>query len=303
MPLPKNIRDVVLAIENSVDAYGKGLEPIQRRLYRKLLAITKDLSTDAEGNIKTTIANYKTITKVKKTIKTELSSDKYIGEVAKTQKYYAEVQALQSEYFVGMFAEFTTPKVLAELSKQALSTTVETLTESGINETLVKKVTDIVGSNIKAGRNFVDMQGELETFIKGNKKVDGKLVSYSKQIINDSLSQYAGNYTQLVTDDLDLQWFGYVGGLVRDSRPLCTDLIHKKQYIHKSELPGISHGRIDGKTHNEKGKSYKLGMIPGTDASNFIVRRGGYNCMHQLQPISAEFVPDEVRLRFETPTE
>jgi hypothetical protein len=36
-------------------------------------------------------------------------------------------------------------------------------------------------------------------------------------------------------------------------------------------------------------------MIDGTNSSNFIIRRGGYNCGHQLVPVAEEAVPLEIR--------
>jgi len=299
MVLPKNITDLTDSIENAVDSYSSSLTSIQKNIYKKVLSLLKDLSTDTEGNIKTTIENYKIIARVKNIIKKELNSDAYLNHVSKINDHYIDIKTIQDSYFANMFVDFTTPTVLAEFQKQAINDTVESLTESGINEILVNKVTDIVGENIKSGRNFTDMTGELENFIIGTDEVDGKLVSYSKQIVNDALSQYAGNYNQLITDDLDLEWFGYVGGLVRDSRPLCTELIHNKKYIHKSELKKISQGIINGQTKDENDKSYKNGMIPGTDENNFMINRGGFNCGHQLIPISNEFVPKNIRDNFE----
>jgi hypothetical protein len=38
-------------------------------------------------------------------------------------------------------------------------------------------------------------------------------------------------------------------------------------------------------------------MIPGTDAANFFVNRGGYNCGHQIRPVNERQVPTEVVAR------
>jgi hypothetical protein len=37
-------------------------------------------------------------------------------------------------------------------------------------------------------------------------------------------------------------------------------------------------------------------MIPGTDVSNFMTNRGGYNCGHQWRPVSEDLVPQEIKL-------
>ena len=82
---------------------------------------------------------------------------------------------------------------------------------------------------------------------------------------------------------------------MRDSRPLCIELVENKKYIHQSEIKGICRGHV-----NDKDISI-AGMIPGTDESNFMINRCGYNCQHQLIPISPEFVPQDIRDNFEEP--
>jgi hypothetical protein len=296
MPLPKSINDLTTSIEEAIDGYASGLTSIQKSIYSKMLTQLKDLSTDAEGNITSTIENYKIIARVKNTIKKELNSDTYIKQVSKIDDHYSEIRNIQSSYFTDMFADFEVPKVLAEFQKQAITSTVDMLTESGVQPEIMKKAGMILNDNLRSGRNLTDMTKELEEYILGNDNVPGKLVSYSKQIINDGLSQFAGHYTALVTDDLDLQWFGYVGGLVRESRPMCRCLVAKK-YIHKSEITSICNGLVDGEQIS------KAGMIEGTDESNFMVNRGGWQCQHLLVPLSPEFVPKDLRSEFETETD
>jgi hypothetical protein len=59
-------------------------------------------------------------------------------------------------------------------------------------------------------------------------------------------------------------------------------------------------GEIDGhqcKIYDATG--LPMGMIDGTNPENFFVNRGGYNCGHELIPVSEVSVPKEVRERFE----
>jgi len=39
------------------------------------------------------------------------------------------------------------------------------------------------------------------------------------------------------------------------------------------------------------------GKIPGTNASNILINRGGFNCNHQYIPVSADAVPKRVLAR------
>ncbi|GEM_PF-6044306 len=284
----KQIEKIVMTIEDIVTQYGRQLEPIQKNLYKKALVLLKDISVDASGNIKQTVENYKLISKVKNLFKSELSSDKYLRQIAMVNKHFAEITQIQQAYFFSMFKSFKPSAVMKEIQKQAVLATVDSLTEAGINEVLINKATKIITKNIQSGNSFAEMTEELEKFIKGNDKVDGKLVSYSKQIITDAMTQYSGQLNKIITDDLGLQWYEFAGGLMRDSRPMCRELV-KKTYIHKSEITGICNGIVDGKEVSTQG------FIDGTDKDNFIVYRCGYNCQHLVVPISEEFVPKEIR--------
>ena len=291
MPTP-SIEAVKIAetIEDIVQSYATSLEPIQADMYNRALTILKDLSLSKDGTIKQTVGNYKTIGKVRTLFKREMESDKYLSKVAMVQEHFNEISVLQKAYFTTMFTSFAEPAVIAEIKRQAILSTVESLTEGGINSIVADEASNIVMDNIREGASFKDMSKELEKFVEGNDKVPGKLVSYSKQIMTDATAQYAGNYNKIISADLDLTWYEYVGGKIKTSRPMCVTLVDKV-YIHESELKGIVHGRVDGEEVSTQG------FMPGTTAENFMINRGGFNCQHLLMPVSDEAVPAEVRER------
>lgn len=293
MPTP-DINKIALQLEDLVNDYTKGLKAIERDMYNSVLNKLKDLSTDLQGNIKSTVNNYKIITQAKGEMSKVLNSDAYLEQVGKVNKYFSDMTATQQTYFTAMFKDFSSPAVIRELKNLAVNTTVETLTDAGVNELVVKKATNIISDNIRSGRTFAEMTEELETFIKGNNEVPGKLTSYSKQIVNDAMRQYAGNYNKLVTDDLGLEWYEYIGGTMRDTRPMCEHLI-KKRFIHRSEFKGITQGRVDGQEVSTQG------FMPNTDENNFEINVCGYNCQHLVQPVPFEEVPEEIRDNFEKP--
>ncbi len=164
--------------------------------------------------------------------------------------------------------------------------------DAGVNENVINDAADIVETHIRDGSSFTTLVDELKTRIVSNPETDSKLVSYSKQIINDTLSDFSRNYNNLVTEDLELEWFEYLGALVDTSRPFCKALV-KKHFIHKSELPKISRGDIDGHQVSLEG------LVKGTNGSNIISRAGGYNCSHQFIPVPSSTVPTSLRRKFE----
>lgn len=117
------------------------------------------------------------------------------------------------------------------------------------------------------------------------------------------MTQLAGENNRLFTDDLGAEWFQYVGSVIETTRQFC-ELLTEKEYIHKSEIKDILNGyiEIDGKVHecemNPK-TGLPKGLIEGTTEQNFQVNVGGWNCRHQLIPISELMVPEHIRAKFD----
>ncbi len=114
-----------------------------------------------------------------------------------------------------------------------------------------------------------------------------------------AISQFAGQNNKIFTDDLNIEWFQYVGSNIETTREFCEHLT-KKEFVHKSEIPTILSGLIDKHQCEIYEKTgLPRGMIDGTNEENFQVYCGGWNCRHQLVPVAKEAVPKEIRERFE----
>jgi len=106
-----------------------------------------------------------------------------------------------------------------------------------------------------------------------------------------------GNKT--IAEKLNSQWFQYVGSNLTTTREFCLYLT-KKRYIHKSEIPLILTGMIDGhqcEIDNKTGLPKRLKA--GTTPENFIINRGGNGCGHELIPVDSLTVPFSIRSKFE----
>jgi len=289
-----NPQDIVNEIQVSIDIFSESVDPIQKDLYNKLSATLKELALDSEGNIKRTAANLKIIKKVEKQLSSVISDRKYQANIAKLQQYLSDSTELQEKYF-NQADDADKPPVISEMEAQAFDASVASLTGAGLKENLVNAATKIVSQGITEGTSFADMNDEMRRFMLGDKEVEGKLLGYSKQIVSNTLHSVSRNYNSLMTENLGLEWFQYVGALVKDSRPWCKALV-RKRWIHQSELGAICRGIIDGE------KVSLAGLMPDTDKENVCSRCGGYGCTHHMVPVTAEAVPLEVRRKFEKVT-
>ncbi len=122
-------------------------------------------------------------------------------------------------------------------------------------------------------------------------KNQGALSKYANTYATTAMSQYVGENNRLLTNDLGLEWFEYVGSNIETTREFCEHLTEKR-YIHKSEIKTILKGEIDGHQCEIYEKTgLPKGMIEGTTEQNFQVNCGGWNCRHQLVPVAKEAVP------------
>jgi hypothetical protein len=75
------------------------------------------------------------------------------------------------------------------------------------------------------------LNDQLKEFVVNTDNGEGQLVKYTKQIANDSLNQFSGAYTQLISADLGFEWFRYSGAKHRKQRgPFCFSM-HAKEMV------------------------------------------------------------------------
>jgi hypothetical protein len=285
-------KKIVNEIQAYVDDFATNVEPIQKKLYDRVSGLLSQLSLDAEGNIKRTQANTNLIYDVKAELNSVVNNKAYQKNVAGINSALQDVTDLQENYFNKIDEDAVKPPVIDAVADHAFEQATVNLIGAGLKSAVVDAAADIVSSGITEGASFGDMNEQLRTFMLGNDKVDGKLVSYSKQIVTDTMHTQSRNYNSIMTEKLGLKWFRYVGALVADSRPWCIALEHK-EWIHESELSKICSGNIDGQQVSRQG------LMPDTNKENVISRCGGYNCGHHMTPVPSELVPKNIRAKFE----
>jgi hypothetical protein len=293
---PEFIEQLLSTIQNAIDSFQGAIPAAQKNAYNGIINLVKDLDMKG-GRLSATVKNVKMIGQLKTDLERIVISAPYMKNVEEFVKAFQTVAALQQQYFKTLVAEFTAPKVLEEVKSQAIDATIDGLTTAGMEANVVAGVQDILRTNITTGGGFHDLMEQMGNFIMGT---GGAMVQYTKQLTTDALNQFSAQYSQIVTNDLDLEWFEYVGSLIKTSRPFCKAMVQKK-YIHRSELDRVikgdfpefaeQGGRIDKRT------ALPEGMIPGTNKYNFPIYRGGYNCGHQLVPVSTASVPDLVKAK------
>jgi hypothetical protein len=218
-------------------------------------------------------------------------NDEYKGEIKEFTKAFNTVYKLQFEYWKSIESTFTPRPLLKAVRNQAIADTVNQLTTQGITANVTDNIIGILRTNITAGGSYADMAEQLRQSLTNTPESKGILDRYVKTITNDSINQFNRQYTQIVSNDLGYEWYRYMNTDIDTTRCFC-DKMTDKDYFHISEVPTILKGMgcpIYKKTE------LPYGMIAGTNAENFFIRAGGWNCGHSIQPVAERQVPVAVR--------
>lgn len=291
----QTIKTLLEVLDKSIQDFTDRLPEENRRIYNKVLELVKQLEVK-DGNIRNNVTNVRLVNKISSELNSIILSDSYLKKVAEFVKVFDTASELNNRYLAATFVEFKPKKVLSEIKDLNIEVTVDQLTENGVGAFIKKDIANILKQNITSGGSYADFTEQIRTALL--EADNNALVKYAKQITTDAVHQYNAQYIQSVTNDLGLEWFQYLGSLIRTSRPFCQHMVDKR-FFHVSEIPELLKGLVNGvQVPLNKNSGLPEGMFPNTNVSNFPILRGGYQCGHQIYPVSSVVVPKELRERF-----
>jgi hypothetical protein len=163
---------------------------------------------------------------------------------------------------------------------------VNFLSEGGLNEHFVLPVTNIVNEAITFGYSIGTVRNSLKEFIVGNEDKSGKLKSYLTTTARDTVTQLQGAQHQTIANEFKMPYLRYVGGLLKDSRGQCVRW-KQLEFLPVEQLQeelDMAYANQKAKLESPKGHKWS-GLIAGTTPENFLVRRGGWGCLHNAIPV------------------
>lgn len=288
-----NFKDIISRIDDAVATFVEKIPGAQMDM---LSAIDEELSRLdlSNGRIKPTVANLKVITSIKNKLLRVILTDEYKAQVKQFVQAFRDITTLHNQYWRTIEKKFKPSSLLKQIKQIAISDTINKLTDAGISANVVEPVSDILTQNITQGGSMKDLKAILTENLTTT-KTPGTLQRYATQITTDSINQYSRNYTQIVTSDLGLEWFGYRNSLIKTSRPFCISMVERR-YFHVSEIPKLlkAEGLYYFNRATQKREKVPLnkrtglpdGMYETTTVANFMTLLGGYNCGHQAGPVS-----------------
>jgi hypothetical protein len=291
--MQQSINAILKTIDEAINTFQDKIPGLQKQLFDELQPLLKEIEIK-NGRMLNNVKNLKLLGQLKNKLQKIIINPEYKEAVSKFLDSYNIISALNMDYFKKFNQKFTPSKTLPLIKDLAFETTVNDLVGQGLKVNIVDAVADILNTNITTGGSYAALQNQLREHLLDTETGEGSLVKYTKQITTDAINQYHAQYHAAIGQDLQFNWGRYVGSLLKTSRQFCI-LLTKKEWVHKSELPLVIAGNIDGeKCKLSKTTGLPLGMIPGTDASNFKIRRGGYQCGHHYFEVPDNAVPKNV---------
>lgn len=274
--LANRLETLVSSAENEIQST---IKKTQRKIYRDLVSVLKNLELDREGYIRNNTANRRLLSKAETAFDSSIRNSGYKTGVEKFISHFDSVADLNTEYFLAISQAFTpNAQFLRSLQNQAIKQ-IETM---ALNEGLVSNVKtplmSVLNKNVNTGGSFASFLEEVRAYIIGSGS-EGKLLRYSRTWTTDALYGFARAYQQSITVDLGLTFYYYAGGAIDKTRDFCRERLD--QFWSQKEIESWASLDWGGKN-------------PGTTESSIFIYLGGYNCRHSLIPVSEKIVPKEV---------
>lgn len=292
------IDEIIRGIDEAVEKFGNKTPGLERRLMELLDNATRELEVK-NGRILSNVNNLKHINTLRLRLEKLVLNNDYLKQVKEFTQAFDRVAEVQKEYFAEFNKRYTPAQTASVIRQMAMDSTIDSLTESGVAANVTRPIMDMLKTSVISGGSYADLTKKLRESLISNQGKQSILDRHLKTVTMDALNQFSGQHLKVMSDDIGLEWYRYVGGSKTTSREFCAHLV-KKEWIHESELPEVIKGNINGhqcKIYEKTG--LPLGLIGGTTPSNFIVNRGGYNCGHKLIPIAKEAVPKGIRIKFD----
>lgn len=265
------------------EIFNRDIDRIQSVIYNKLVTSLKELELDKDGFIIQNSANRKILQDAESILDELLPGEDLTKIVSRSLVSIPQIESLNEDYFYGISESFNPNRnFLKVLQTQTIEKIEVNLLQDGLTASIKLPLKDILIQNVNTGGSFSGMLQQVRNFIQGDDELDGRLISYSRGILRDTLFDYSRAFQQSITADLKLEYYLYSGGIMDKTRPFCAERVGN--FYHETEIKKWVNREWQGKRQ-------------GTTASSIFIFCGGYNCTHSLVPVDEYIVPKSQRIK------
>lgn len=276
---------------------GERLETVPSKLVEsvsklepKIMREVEDLISKLEmenGNLVLSENNMVLIENINQRITNIIFDEAYEKDLTEFIGQFKKQAGLNNEYFQTIVDDYAVKPMYESVLKSSQKNAIELLNEDAFTQKLIQPIQQTLESSITNNISFTDTLNNLRYIIQGDEENLGALTSHVKRVAYDSFAVSDRSYTNIIANDLGLDFFRYSGGEIETTRCFCDERAGK--YFHRREIEEWGEGKNIGKC----GYPW-AGMNTNTDKSTIFYYAGGYNCKHSILPVSKKSVPKEV---------
>ena len=307
MRLPKRLDELLRIKEEYINAQVEHLNRIVVRHQNALLTkITSDVITLIEhdgGVIRESVTNYRLLGALEGVYK------KFTGDNG--YKLGADIKAsidgimLHSDrYFHSLLSEEVTAEILQRAASSAKRFTYLSLglTDGGMardgfldklitNDIHLMEIKQALARGITGRQGVRQLTSTISEMIAGSDKRQGGWQRTFNLYARDIYSQHDAAYNKALADKLELKYFIYSGGLVRDSRDFCVahnGKVYTTEETKNWPMWTVAKGLAAGEFregYEPKEKEWNWHKVPSYmsyEGYQPLIDRGGYRCRHML---------------------
>lgn len=230
--------------------------------------------------------NIQLINQISNELESVIIDEPYIESLTKFAKEFNNQAAINNNYFYKIIDTFEPKSVYNATLKIAQQNAVSLLSQDAITAQIISPIKDSLLSSVINGGSFADAMNAIREVATNTETSDGLLTRYVKRVAYDSYAVADRQYTKVIAEGLELEFYKYQGGEVADTRCFCEE--RHGNWYHKKEIQAWA----DGKHVGECGKNWK-GRNAATNSNTIFSFVGGYNCKHSLIPVITSRVPEQ----------
>lgn len=281
------LSDKIEALTLVPDAWAEQIMKFQPSLYQRLSLLASELTTSG-GAIELTTANLIKVDEIMTALKAYMTTGEYLQIVQELDAQFVAQQGNTIAYFESTFGSAPVTSFASTLYNIRRAEMLDYVIRNGLNDILYTPVRTTLIEGIASGSSYTDLLNNLRTISVGDEELDGYLLRYSRQIVSDTLATTDRQFTNIIGNELGLEWYLYVGGRMDTTRCFCNE--RNGKFYHKKEIEAWGRGEGIGKCATKNGWA---GMYRGTNSETIFAYVGGYNCQHTLLPVSDVGLPKE----------
>lgn len=308
MNIPKRIADIIDRKDRMLEAQrawmDKGVIQLQQTLFNNIIEELIPKIDVSNGLILENEKNFRLLTDVDKlfsdfqgTVYTRVlpAINKATDNIFNLSKTFFEISLAEGklterfEKIVNGAKKLTDLRLGLDGGKVVRGGFLWSLVKGGTDNTQFKQ---FLSRAITSQMNIKDFITATKELINGTDVKAGLFDRQFKRYAYDVFQQYDAAYNKKLSEEFDLKYFIYQGGLVKDSRDFCiahNDKVFSieesdewrtwtpQQSLEKNEFP---------EGYTPKDNLYQTPSYMNYDGYDPLVDRGGYNCRHILAYIT-----------------